>query len=407
MLRGGWGISYLPTFDVGQFNGFSIDTPYVESVDGGLTPAGQWNNPYPSGIIQPLGRQATMLGLSFTYSWPQRVIPYVHQYSFGIQHELPWRVLIDVSYVGSRTLSLQTSKGINAVPADKLALRDALLTKVPNPFAGLLPGTAFNGATVPQQQLLRPFPQYNDITEANRTIGKSWYDSFQLRVEKRLSHGFHALFSYTISKTLEAVGYLNAQDPFGALAKVLTSFDTPQRATLSGGYELPFGKTSRGVVKQVIGGWQLNWIATFQTGLPINAPGGAVSTGVNPRINNPTSARWFNTCTLTLAGVRQSCASADEPVAWLVQDPYALRTLSVRFPNIRTLRAPLVDFSVFKMFPITERVRMQFRAEAFNLTNTPWFGAPNTTLGSANFGVVSPSQANDPRNVQLSLRLQF
>ncbi|MGC8759160.1 MAG: TonB-dependent receptor domain-containing protein [Bryobacteraceae bacterium] len=407
VLRGGWGISYLPTFDVGQFNGFSIDTPYVESVDGGLTPAGQWNNPYPSGIIQPLGRQATMLGLSFTYSWPQRVIPYVHQYSFGIQHELPWRVLIDVSYVGSRTLSLQTSKGINAVPADKLALRDALLAKVPNPFAGLLPGTAFNGATVPQQQLLRPFPQYNDITEANRTIGKSWYDSFQLRVEKRLSHGFHALFSYTISKTLEAVGYLNAQDPFGALAKVLTAFDTPQRATLSGGYELPFGKTSHGVMKQVIGGWQLNWIATFQTGLPINAPGGAVSTGVNPRINNPTSARWFNTCTLTLAGVRQSCASADEPVAWLVQDPYALRTLSTRLPNIRTLRAPLVDFSVFKMFPITERVRMQFRAEAFNLTNTPWFGAPNTTLGSANFGVVSPSQANDPRNVQLSLRLQF
>jgi len=407
VFRGGWGISYLHTFDTGNFNGFSIDTPYVDSVDGGLTPAGQWSNPYPGGVIQPLGRQATMLGLSFTYSWPQRVIPYVHQYSFGVQHELPGRVLIDASYVGSRTLSLQTSKPINAVPADKLALRDALLTRVPNPFAGLLPGTAYNGSTVVQQQLLRPFPQYDNITEANRTIGKSWYDSFQLRVEKRLSHGLHLLFSYTISKTLEAVGYLNGQDPFGALAKVLTSFDTPQRATLSGGYELPFGKNSTGLTRQVLGGWQFNWIATFQTGLPISAPSGAVSTGVNPKIDNPTSARWFNTCTITLAGVRQSCASADEPAAWLVQDPYALRTLSIRFPNVRTLRAPLVDFSVFKMFPITERVRMQFRAESFNLTNTPWFGAPNTTLGSANFGVVSPSQANDPRNVQLALRLMF
>lgn len=407
VFRGGWGISYLPTFDVGQFNGFSMDTPYVASVDGDLTPAGKWSNPYPSGIIPPLGRQATMLGLSFTYSWPQRVIPYVHQYSFGIQHELPGRILIDASYVGSRTLSLQTSKGINAVPADKLSLRDALLTKVANPFQGLLPGTAYNGATVPQQQLLRPFPQYDSITEANRTIGESWYDSFQLRVEKRLSYGLHLLFSYTISKSLEAVGYLNAQDPFGALAKVITAYDTPQRATLSGGYELPFGKNGSGLARQVLGGWQFNWIATFQTGLPVGTPGSAVSTGVNPKIDNPTSARWFNTCTLTLAGVRQSCASADQPVAWLVQDPYALRTLSTRFPNVRTLRAPQVDFSVFKLFPITERVKLQFRAESFNLTNTPWFGAPNTTLGSANFGVVSPSQANDPRNVQLALRLMF
>lgn len=407
VFRGGWGISYLPTFDTGQFNGFSMDTPFVSSLDGGLTPAGQWSNPYPGGLFPPLGRSATMLGLSFTYSWPERVIPYVHQYSFGIQHELPGRLLIDASYVGSRTLSIQTAKGINAVPADKLALRDALLTKVSNPFAGLLPGTAYNGATVPQQQLLRPFPQYDNITENGRSLGKSWYDSFQLKVEKRLSQGLHVLFSYTISKTLEAVGYLNAQDPFGALAKVLTTFDTPQRATLSGGYELPFGKNSKGITRQMIGGWQFNWIATFQTGLPVNAPGNAVSTGVNPAIDNPTSARWFNTCTLTLAGVRQSCASADQPVAWLVQDPYALRTLSFRLPNVRTLRAPIADFSVFKNFPITERVRMQFRAESFNLTNTPWFGAPNTTLGSANFGIVSPSQANDPRNVQLSLRLQF
>lgn len=407
VFRGGWGVSYLPTFDTGYFNGFSMDTPFVASVDGDLTPAGQWSDPYPGGVIQPLGRQATMLGLGFTYSWPERVIPYVHQYSFGVQHELPGRILVDASYVGSRTRSLQTSKPINAVPAEKLALRDALLTRVPNPFAGLLPGTAFNGPTVPQQQLLRPFPQYDGITEDRRTIGESWYDSFQLRVEKRLTHGLHLLFSYTISKTLEAVGYLNGQDPFGALAKVLTTFDTPHRATLSGGYELPFAKNSSGFAKQAFGGWQLNWIATFQTGLPVAMPNGAVSSGVDPKIKNPTSARWFNTCTLTLAGARQSCASADEPVAWLVQDPFELRTLSFRFPNVRTVRAPLVDFSVFKMFSITERVKMQFRAESFNLTNTPWFPAPNTTLGSANFGVVSPSQANDPRNVQLALRLMF
>jgi len=76
-------------------------------------------------------------------------------------------------------------------------------------------------------------------------------------------------------------------------------------------------------------------------------------------------------------------------------------------PNIRDLRPPNLDFSIFKQFPITERMNLQLRAESFNLSNTPWFGNPNTTLGSASFGLISPSQANDPRNVQLVPRLSF
>jgi outer membrane receptor protein involved in Fe transport len=412
VLRAGYGLSYLPTFDTGYNNGFSIETPYVSSVDGGITPSGRWSNPYPDGIKQPYGRSlglATMLGLSFTYGYPDRVIPYVHQYSFGFQQELPGRILVDVSYVGSRTRMLQTAKGINAVPADKLALGSDLLTAVPNPFQGLLPGTAFNGPTIPRQQLLRPFPHFNDITEARHSIGDTWYDSMQLRVEKRLSHGLHLLASYTLSKNIEAVGYLNAQDRWEDKAKVLTAVDAPHRAVISWGYELPFAKGRRGVVRQVFGGWQVNGIATFQSGLPVATPGGAVSTGVNPKLpgNVQSRNRWFNTCTLTQAGVRQNCASPDEPVAFLVQPPFTLRTLSTRFPNIRTRRPGLVDFSVFKTFWLTESLRLQFRAEAFNLCNTPWFGAPNTTLGSAAFGTVSPSQANDPRNVQLALRLAF
>lgn len=412
VLRAGYGLTYLPTFDTGYNNGFSVETPYVSSLDGGITPSGRWSNPYPDGIQQPYGRTlglATMLGRSFSYGFPERVIPYTHQYSFGLQQELPGRLLVDASYVGSRSLALQTAKGINAVPADKLALGADLLTTVTNPLAGLLPGTAYNGPTVTRQQLLRPFPQFDSITQARHTIGESWYDSFQLRVEKRLSHGLHLLGSYTISKNLEAVGYLNDQDRFGDLAKVLTGVDAPHRAVISWGYELPFAKAGRGLARQVFGGWQINGIATLQSGLPIGAPGGAVSTGVNPKLpgNVKNRNRWFNTCTLTQAGVRQSCASADEAVAFIVQAPFTLRTLSTRFPNIRTRRPGLIDFSIFKAFPITENLRLQLRAESFNLFNTPWFGGPNTTLGSAAFGTVSPSQANDPRNVQLALRLAF
>jgi hypothetical protein len=147
----------------------------------------------------------------------------------------------------------------------------------------------------------------------------------------------------------------------------------------------------------------------MQSGIPIGAPAGVYSTGVDPRLPDDvrSRSRWFNTCTLALNGARQNCASPTEPVAFLVQPPFTLRTLSTRFPNIRDLRPLNVDFSVFKQFPITERVNLQFRAESFNLTNTPWFGGPNLTVGGAAFGTVAPAQANDPRNVQLALRLSF
>ncbi len=190
---------------------------------------------------------------------------------------------------------------------------------------------------------------------------------------------------------------------------MLTSVDAPQRLVVSGVYDLPFFKTASGLKKSLLGGWQINGIATFQSGLVISAPGNAVATGVDPRLpdNVRSRDRWFNTCTVNLTGGRQNCATAGDPVAFLVQAPFTLRTLSTRFPNIRTNRPPLVDFSLFKAFHLTESVKLQIRAESFNMLNTPWFGGPNTTLGSSNFGVVSPSQANDPRDVQLALKLVF
>ncbi|MEZ5404315.1 MAG: TonB-dependent receptor [Bryobacteraceae bacterium] len=411
VFRGGYGITYLPTFDTGFNNGFSVVTDYVATVDNHISPSGRWSNPFPDGYLTPVGSSqglGTLVGRGFSFGAPSRTIPFVHQYSFGLQHELPWRVLVDASYVGSRTGDLQTAKGINEISAQQLALGATELNRqVANPFQGLLPGTPYNGATVPRRQLLRPFPQFASITQDRNSVGKVWYDSFQLRVEKRMSSGVHLLASYTLSKAIEAVGYLNAQDSFSSLAKVLTSVDAPQRLVLSGGWELPFFKGQRNLKGQVFGGWSFTGIATLQSGQPISTPGGAYSSGVDPRIDNPARARWFNPCSVNTAGVRQNCATASDPVAFIQQPPDTLRTLSTRFPNIRNRREPVMDFSVFKAFPITETVRLQFRAESFNITNTPWFGNPNTTLGSSAFGVVTPSQANDPRNVQLALRLMW
>ncbi|MBL8222142.1 MAG: TonB-dependent receptor plug domain-containing protein, partial [Bryobacterales bacterium] len=385
VFRGGFGMSYLPTFDTGFNNGFAITSPMVTSTDGGLTPANKLANPYPDGYLAVPGSSlglGTLLGQGFSYGFTGRDIPYVNQFSAGIQRELPWRLLLDLSYSGSRTKSLQSAKGINEISAQQLTEGNALLTQVTNPLAGRLPGSAFNGATVPRQQLLRPFPQFAGITQDRHTIGYSNYDSMQLRFEKRMSNGVHALLSYTWSKTTEAVGYLNAQDQFGQLAKVLASFDTPQRAVISGAWDLPFFKNGRGVRHQVLGGWQLTGIVTLQAGLPIGAPGGVYSTGIDPRLpdNERSRQRWFNTCTLALNGARQNCATPTTPVAFTVQPPFTLRTLSTRVPNIRDLRPPNVDVSIFKRFTLTERFNLEFRAESFNFTNTPWFGGPNLTV---------------------------
>jgi carboxypeptidase family protein/TonB-dependent receptor-like protein len=412
VFRGGYGVSYLPAFDPGQSNGFAVSTNFVASTDNGLTPANTLRNPYPAGILTPVGASQglqTLLGQTFTFYDTDVRIPYVHQFSAGFQREIPWGMVVDVSYIGSQTRKLITSQNINEVSAADLARGAAFLNEqVANPFAGKLPGTALNADKVTRLQLLRPFPQFLGLTEDRRTIGRAWYNSLQVRVEKRLSQGFHYLVSYTFSKNMEAVGYLNAQDPIGSLASVVTGDDAPHRMMISGGYDLPLFKNSNTWLRNIAGGWKVNGIATLQSGLPIGTPGGVFLIG-DPRLpeGQQSRARWFNTCTLTATGARQNCASASETPVFQVQPAFTLRSHSTRFSDIRTSRPVQIDLSLFKTFTLKEGVALQFRAEAFNFTNTPWFGGPNTTAGSSAFGVVTPSQVNDQRNVQLALKLIF
>jgi hypothetical protein len=105
--------------------------------------------------------------------------------------------------------------------------------------------------------------------------------------------------------------------------------------------------------------------------------------------------------------VRQNCATADQPVAWLVRPSFTQRTSSPYFPNIRFPRPMLMDASVFKTFAVWERVRLQFRLEAFDVTNPVWFPSPGTSVGSTAFGVITPSQSNDPRFGQAALPLMW
>jgi len=413
VLRTGYGLSYLATFTPAYNQGFSTSTPYVATQGGTVFLSGNsLSNPYPSGILQPTGSSlglATFLGQSINFVDLDRVIPKVHQFSLGIQRELGWRTVMEVSYVGSRSHSLDVSQQIDDVTLAQLQQYGATLTgSKPNPFVGLLPGTGINGATTTLQQLLRPYPQFTGITEYNIPIGESWYNAMQVGINKRLSQGLNFQVSYTWSKWMDAISYLNNQDLITTRPEAtLDPQDATHRVILSGNWALPIFKNAHGFLGVLLKGWQANGIFTRESGFPLGAPSGYYSSGISPALADSTDTRFFNTCTLTTTGVRQNCASADEPVAWIQQPPDTIRTLSREISSIRTPKIPNVDCSLFKAFALRENLRMQFRAEAFNATNSPQLGTPSTSLTSATAGLVNPSQTNDPRAIQLALKLMF
>jgi hypothetical protein len=172
--------------------------------------------------------------------------------------------------------------------------------------------------------------------------------------------------------------------------------------TLSMTYMLPIFANRKGFLHNVLGGWEANSIVRYLNGSLVGGQSGVFSTGINPKLDNRTYQHWFNTCTVNTSGVRQNCTDASQPVAFIQTPPYTLRTLSTVLPGVRTEVPTTMDLSLFKTFQIHERTRLQFRANAYNLANTPIFGGPNTTSG-----VIGLGQVNDPRIVELALKLNF
>jgi hypothetical protein len=417
VVRGGYGLIYAQTFDdPGNAPGYSQRTAMVTSIRTGI-PENTLTNPFPGGILRPVGNTlglATFLGQGFNFSNPTRVVPWTHQFSFEIQRELPGNLLVTAAYVGSRARGFSVSKGFNEIPREAFALGAAELSRnVPNPLAGLIPGTALNGATVQRQQLLRPYIQFLGINELNRSEGMSKYDSFQLMVYKRLSHGLNFSVAYTNSKTIEESSYANAQDTL--LQKVVAAWDIPQNLQINGVYELPFGKGkplgsgAHPLVRRLIGGWEVSGIARLQAGMPMNFPTNAVPTGADPRLENRNLDRWFNTCTLLASGATRGCLSGEQPV-WTVRQAFVLQTWSSRLASVRRPAIRNLDASVIKNNPLGERLNLIFRTDFLNATNTPhFFNGPIVDVNSGNFGRISGAmdQSNLPRFIQLSLKLQF
>jgi hypothetical protein len=408
LMRGGIGILYNPTFDNSSSLGFSASTAYVASLNNLLTPAlpSVLSNPYPAGFVVPAGAASNINGQGGFQYWAnhKRNIPRTTQFSLGFEYQLPMRSILDVHYAGQITDSQPNYRNANFTSTANLALGNALNDQLANPFAGKLPGTSINGATWSRQQSLLPFPQYTGFTQVT-TDASSNYNGLQVRFEKRVTHGLNFLASYAYSKILRTE-YLNDQDT--EQIHYMDGADQPHVFSISGGYVLPFFKDRHnGIVKQALGGWQANIILSKSSGVLYGPPGGVQATGVDPHISNPTPQKYFNTCTITATGTLQNCDPGQQPV-WAITQPFALNHLNPLYGGFRTPIPITTNFSIFKTFPIWNTFNLQFRAEAFNLTNTPQFGGPDTGVNSPTFGqLTNYIQTNIPRNVQIALRLNF
>jgi hypothetical protein len=423
VLRGGYGITFLPIqtrYNGNSNQGFAASTSMVTTLDGGRTPTATLANPFPTGFNAPLGASdglLSSLGQAFsTLLYNEKSPGYSQQWSFNIQQELATDLLFDIAYSGSKGTQLPMPTAINPLPTEFLAQGTRLLETVPNPFRSFVTAGPLGAATVTRRQLLLPHPHFQGLTSNVSQLGSSTYHALQLKVNKRLSAGFSVLGSYTFSKIIGDVAGWNTsfldnapsfQDWYNRrLDRAIDPQDVSSRLVISYVWELPFGRGKRWLggagrgVDALLGGWQMNGISTFASGQPVAVTNSiATTSGANRPHNLGRSAKKSGSVTSRLD-------SYFDASAFLAPGPFQFGTSPRTLPDVRGDGPQNFDLSLFKNFKFLERYTVQFRAEFFNLFNTPQFAEPNGAFGNAQFNRVN-AQANVPRDVQLALRLSF
>jgi hypothetical protein len=332
---------------------------------------------------------------------------YSQQWSLTVQKTFGRDLNLEIGYLGSKNTHLGLPESnLNQLPASALALGSALTAKVANPYYGQIPVSSSLGQpTITQQQLLRAFPRFTNVALFRDNVADSEYEAFQAKLEKRLSQGLTFTFAYTFSKLIDdastyfsqtiftgpTLTTIGAADAFNRkLERDVSSGDIPRVFSAGWMYQIPrWWKIS---------GWQIGGLVRVQAGdaVPVtqatnnlSAFGYAVQ---RPnRISNPndlstrSASAWFDRSAFTAAGQFVIGNSSRNPV---------------RGPGLQN-----ADVMLGKTFQLSERLSFEFRAEAFNISNTPPLNDPNGTFGSAAFGTVT--SAGNPRDFEFVGKIRF
>ncbi len=439
VLHMGWTYSKALGIELGGQSAWDISTPYNDSPDGGLHPSQSFNSghPYPNGFLTPPGSSQgalALVGTGFGIDLRDRKIPKVQQYTFGVQGALPWGMVGEITYLGAHTVDLRASKQLNGLSAADFAAGHAdpnyLDQQVPNPFYGVLPSSTSLAAnpTIQAKYLKVPYPAFDgNIYDYTFPGGFSNYNSMLLKLEKRISgggmltKGLSFLSSFTWSRLISATGFLNNNGTSlvdAAPYYAVDPSDRPWDLAFSGLYGFPVGRggavltNAHGFLGAVVNDWQMEWIFQNDGGTPVGYPNGEnfncgnydlrpLQKSYKSYLNNSQ-----NSCFSTFT---EYTAVTKLPVSTVLRNPWAQQTA--------------LGFE--KKFPIREGMTLQYKAEAFNLTNTPIFGGPSTGSPDqaltrndsvanpdqpgawSGYGTIGSTQQNFPRQIQMSLKLQF
>jgi hypothetical protein len=406
VIRGGFGMSYYAQdYASGSLN--LLNAPFV-SVNYNCQPAatsgslvcppgiGKLSQGPPIALIPPLDNNIPgVLGAHDTH-YPQA---YIMQWNLAVQKQFGQNV-VTVGYVGQEARHLQYSQSVNIPPPSSGALN-------PYRYASVLPKVS--------------------IINYYTATGASEYNAAQFVFERRYSRGLTINGNYTFARNLTNIsdGGTTGAATVGAILPFDRTYDwgnsdigIKHRFSFRANYELPFGKSATGWRKAVYGGWQANTISFWQSGTPFTVLDGAF----NPA---PTNVPGLTTDRPnTVAG--QSYVPQHQTITnWINLNAFTLQPKGTPGNETRDqLYGPAqrgVDFSLFKEFPFRERLKLQFRAEAYNISNTENFGQPNITITrwssntpgatpthAGNFGqIIQSNLALNPRQLQFALKLVF
>jgi hypothetical protein len=463
VVRGGAGFYYGPsTHNVAgagaDSDGFATQTPWngtcanadgntvfntgtstcVAGTLGNFTVPYSLTNPFPTGVIEPFSSPPT--GLANNLGIPLQTVlrtqstPTTYNFNFGLEYELPHQVVVSAGYVGSRGLYLPFGPNVDLNQLDlgtiakyqaSLCVTPSPSCMVPNPYINL-PGAFQGQATVPRWFVLQPFPQFgagsygsgNGVNVIGYPAGDSEYSSLQMKLQKRLTHHFTTLSTFTWGKLMTDDGYpplqfvgehQNQTQDWRNLRfdHSISPQDVKYQFNGQVSYDLPVGKGQRvnlnGVSNAILGGWTTNAIVYLSTGIPIPSPYSGTTPGYfnqradlicNPKAGFSRSVnQWVN----------NSCFA-------FPASPFVPGDAPAYLDDVRTRGARELDLSIYKTFSFGETKALRFDVSSYNLANWAQYGMPSrgdlTATSGQPYGPIT-NTVNTPRQFQFGVRFNF